>query len=101
MSDKICPLLTMMSMNKENEDHIIFDYEEPCMGEKCAWYNKCFPEPVYTYSYPDPSAPVHIIVDGMPQQPIQLVSDDYANLPGYPNGGYFDTAGRWIQTGGL
>jgi len=41
--DKICPLLTMMSMNKENEDHIIFDYEEPCMGEKCMWYWKCNP----------------------------------------------------------
>ena len=77
MSDKICPLLTMMGMNKENEDHIIFDYEEPCMGEKCAWYDKCFPEPVYTYSY---QSPMHVILD--PPDPYTWQGAGYNNSEG-------------------
>lgn len=83
MSDKICPLLTMMSMHRQStEDHIFYDYEEPCMGEKCAWYEKCFPEPV-PITYHDPYAPVHVTIDSMPMQ------------------GYIDpTTGNWVFTGG-
>ena len=50
--DKICPLLTMMSVSEESIDH----YEEPCMGEKCAWYEKCFP--VITYVSSQPQYPI-------------------------------------------
>lgn len=51
MEGKICPLLTMMS-----------EYEEPCMGEKCAWYEKCFPLTQLQYDWqpcttPEPHVP--------------------------------------------
>lgn len=82
MDQKICPLLTMGSRDKDGNT-----YEEECMGDRCAWFEKCFPVPTLVYNEPR-----HVVIDNMPCPSYP----NNQNWQGYPWHGYFDSNGNWI-----